>query len=173
MDTLNVGMVGFDITPSIHPVCGAWGCNPTITAVDQPLAGRCLALQQGDRQVVWLSFDLVGDSPRFTLTTATDGESVDLTQVITYIRYSGAFQKVIADTASEFSITPLGKSNGDYILDEDETFEITMLNLETTLSNPLVVRRSFEMEIITRDGAVLHLARTMTIRLNVWISLPF
>ncbi len=113
------------------------------------------------------------DSPRFTLTTATDGESVDLTQVITYIRYSGAFQKVIADTASEFSITPLGKSNGDYILDEDETFEITMLNLETTLSNPLVVRRSFEMEIITRDGAVLHLARTMTIRLNVWISLPF
>ena len=85
------------------------------------------------------------DSLRFTLATATGGESVDLTQEITYIRYSGAFQNVIADTASEFYITPLGKSNGDYTLDEDETFEITMLNLETTLSNPLVVCRSFEL----------------------------
>ena len=67
MDTLGVGMAAFDITPGIHPRCGAWGCNPAITTVDQPLAGRALALEQAGRRVVWLSLDLVGDSPRLTL----------------------------------------------------------------------------------------------------------
>ena len=67
MDTLKVGMVGFDITPDIHSACGAWGCNPTITEVDQPLAGRCLALVHAGESIVWFSFDLVGDSPRVTL----------------------------------------------------------------------------------------------------------
>ena len=67
MDMLRVGMTSFDITPGIDPRCGAWGCNPTITAVDQPLGGRCLALEHAGRRVVWLSFDLVGDSPRLTL----------------------------------------------------------------------------------------------------------
>jgi archaeal flagellin FlaB len=111
------------------------------------------------------------DSLRFTLGTAAGGESVDLTQGITYVRYTDAFQKFDFDTSGEFSITPLGKTNGDNTLDEDETFEITLLNMETNIANNLVARRTFSLEIITRDGAVLHVTRTLPIRLNVWTPL--
>lgn len=79
MDTLRVGAAAFDITPGIDPTCGAWGCNPTITTVDQPLGGRCLALEHAGRRVVWLSFDLVGDSPRLTLQLRREvAEALDL-----------------------------------------------------------------------------------------------
>jgi hypothetical protein len=44
MNSLRVGMVGFDITPRFHPAFGAWGSTHTMTELDLPLLARCIAL---------------------------------------------------------------------------------------------------------------------------------
>ena len=61
MDSLNVGIVGFDITPEIDPVFGAWGTTPLMTEIDMPLLARCIALRQDDRLLIWFGSDLVGE----------------------------------------------------------------------------------------------------------------
>lgn len=63
---LKAQMVGFDITPRLHPTCGAWGCTPYMTEVDQPLLARCLVLDQGGLQLVWFCSDLVGETIKGT-----------------------------------------------------------------------------------------------------------
>src|SRR5688572_5892958 len=57
-----VGVVGFDITPRIHPKCGAWGTTPSMTEVDMPLLARCLALEQDGRLLMWFSSGLCGEN---------------------------------------------------------------------------------------------------------------
>ncbi|MDP6450693.1 MAG: hypothetical protein QF773_07745 [Lentisphaeria bacterium] len=61
-DLLHVGIVAFDITPSIHPEYGAWGTTPIMTEIDLPLSGRCLALRQDDRELFWFALDLCGNN---------------------------------------------------------------------------------------------------------------
>ena len=61
MSNLNVGIVGFDITPEIDPVMGAWGTTPSMTEIDMPLLARCIALQQDERLLLWFGSDLVGE----------------------------------------------------------------------------------------------------------------
>lgn len=62
MSNLQASIVGFDITPSIHPTYGAWGTTPVMTEIDQPLLARCLALRESDRFVLWFGLDLCGNS---------------------------------------------------------------------------------------------------------------
>ena len=62
MNSLRVGIVGFDITPRFHPKCGAWGSTHTMTEVDLPLLARCIALDQGGHRLLWFGSDLVGES---------------------------------------------------------------------------------------------------------------
>ena len=62
MSELNVGIVGFDITPEIDPVFGAWGTTPSITEIDMPLLARCVALRQDDRLLLWFGSDLIGEN---------------------------------------------------------------------------------------------------------------
>ena len=50
-------MVGFDITPRIHPEFGAYGTTPSMYVIDMPLLGRCVALEQEDELLVWFSVD--------------------------------------------------------------------------------------------------------------------
>ena len=61
MSELNVGVVGFDITPEIDPVFGAWGTTPSLTEIDMPLLARCIAMKQDDRLLIWFGSDLTGD----------------------------------------------------------------------------------------------------------------
>ena len=61
MSRLHVGIVGFDITPEIHPELGAWGTTPSLTEIDMPLLASCIALRQDDRLLVWFGSDLVGE----------------------------------------------------------------------------------------------------------------
>ena len=61
MTDFRASMIGFDITPRIHPTGGAWGTTPNLTEVDLPLLSRCLVLDQDGRRLVWFSSDLVGD----------------------------------------------------------------------------------------------------------------
>lgn len=69
---LHAAMVGFDFTPKFHPEFGAWGTTPIMTEVDLPLLGRCLALEQDGRRLVWLAFDLCGNTPSETARSALD-----------------------------------------------------------------------------------------------------
>lgn len=62
MNRLQVGMVGFDITPRFHPTCGAWGCTPTMTELDMPLSARCIAFEWDGRKLLWFGSDLVGET---------------------------------------------------------------------------------------------------------------
>ena len=62
MSNLHVGVVGFDITPEIHPEYGAWGTTPSLTHVDQPLLARCIVLDDGNTRVIWFGSDLCGNS---------------------------------------------------------------------------------------------------------------
>ena len=61
MSELNVGIVGFDITPEIDPVFGAWGTTPSMTEIDMPLLARCIAMRQDERLLIWFGSDLVGE----------------------------------------------------------------------------------------------------------------
>ena len=61
MSELNIGIVGFDITPKIDPVRGAWGTTPSMTEIDMPLLARCIALRQDDRLLIWFGSDLIGE----------------------------------------------------------------------------------------------------------------
>ena len=62
MTPLRVGIAGFDFTPRIHPTCGAWGTSRTMTEIDMPLLGRCVALEHDGRRVVWYALDIVGEN---------------------------------------------------------------------------------------------------------------
>jgi len=60
-DTLQANIAGFDFTPPIHPEHGAWGTTPGMTEVDLPLLGRCLAIRQDERLLIWFGLDLCGN----------------------------------------------------------------------------------------------------------------
>lgn len=57
-------VVGFDITPDIHPEFGAWGTTPAMTEIDMPLLGRCIALREDDRTLLWYGMDICGNAPK-------------------------------------------------------------------------------------------------------------
>ena len=57
MSELKAAMVGFDITPRIHPKFGAWGTTPSMYVIDMPLVGRCIALEQNGELLIWFSVD--------------------------------------------------------------------------------------------------------------------
>ncbi len=62
MSSLKASIVGFDITPRIHPKCGAWGTTASMAEIDMPLMARCLALEQDGRRLIWFGSDLVGEN---------------------------------------------------------------------------------------------------------------
>ena len=69
MSRLRAAMVGFEITPRIHPEHGAWGTTPLVQKLDPESSGlrsRCLVLDQGERRVIWFGSDLCGEPVPFT-----------------------------------------------------------------------------------------------------------
>ena len=62
MADLHAAVVGFDITPPIHPEYGAWGTTPKLKRVDMPLLSRCVALEQDGRRLLWFGSDLCGNA---------------------------------------------------------------------------------------------------------------
>ena len=81
-------MIGFEITPRIHPEYGAWGTTPSVTTLDTLSGGlhaRCLALQQDDRRVLWYGSDLVGtdvDGTDALRLQVADALGMDVSQII-------------------------------------------------------------------------------------------
>lgn len=71
-DSIHAAIVGFDITPEIHPEYGAWGTTPVLTEIHMPLLGRCVALRQGDQHLIWYGIDHCGLSVPETLAIRTE-----------------------------------------------------------------------------------------------------
>ena len=81
MSDLSVGIAAFDITPEIHPEFGAWGTTPQLRTIDQPLLGRCIALANGDRKLLWFGLDLCGEAvPGTDVFRDTVAEAVGLSR---------------------------------------------------------------------------------------------
>jgi len=96
MGPLQVGIVGFDITPRIHPEFGAWGTTPFVTTIDMPLLARCIAFEHMGRRLLWFGSDLFGetvaeaDATRHEIAEAIGMEPDDITWSTSQTHSGGA-----------------------------------------------------------------------------------
>ena len=100
------------------------------------------------------------DKIYFQVANAAGGEPIDLTQGKTIIRYSDSSQSVIFDSAALFSVSPVGDADSDNLLEPGELYEISLLNMESNLATNLANSKTFVIEVIPPQGAVLYIERT-------------
>ena len=100
------------------------------------------------------------DKVYFQVANAAGGEPIDLTQGKTIIRYSDSSQSVIFDSAALFSVSPIGDADSDNLLEPGELYEISLLNMESNLATNLANSKTFVIEVIPPQGAVLYIERT-------------
>ena len=100
------------------------------------------------------------DKIYFQVANAAGGEPIDLTQGKTIIRYSDSSQSVIFDSAALFSVSPIGDADSDNLLEPGELYEISLLNMESNLATNLANSKTFVIEVIPPQGAVLYIERT-------------
>ena len=100
------------------------------------------------------------DKVYFQVANAAGGEPIDLTQGKTIIRYSDSSQSVIFDSAALFSVSPVGDADSDNLLEPGELYEISLLNMESNLATNLANSKTFVIEVIPPQGAVLYIERT-------------
>jgi flagellin FlaB len=100
------------------------------------------------------------DKVYFQVSNAAGGEPIDLTQGKTIIRYSDSSQSVIFDTSALFSVTPIGDADSDNLLEPGELYEISLLSMESNLATNLANSKTFVIEVIPPQGAVLFIERT-------------
>ena len=100
------------------------------------------------------------DKIYFQVANAAGGEPIDLTQGKTIIRYSDSSQSVIFDSAAMFSVSPVGDADSDNLLEPGELYEISLLNMESNLATNLANSKTFVIEVIPPQGAVLYIERT-------------
>ena len=125
MSELNVGIVGFDITPEIDPKLGAWGTTPSLTEVDMPLLSRCVALRQDDRLLLWFGSDLIGDGLADTLKLREDvAAMLDLRvdQVIWSTSQSHSSGALPGSQHSGSSATEVAKSDAEKLVASRQAF---------------------------------------------------
>lgn len=123
--TLRFGMVGFDITPRFHPQFGAWGTTASLTTLDMPLLGRCIALEQDGRQLIWFGLDMVGET-----VPGTDAIRDELAQALALKReqvvwstsqtHSGG--ALPGSSISGSSVTDLSRQDPDFAETERKRF---------------------------------------------------
>ncbi|MFQ6028176.1 MAG: archaellin/type IV pilin N-terminal domain-containing protein [Dehalococcoidia bacterium] len=113
----------------------------------------------------------------FQVTNAAAGEAVDLTPGNTILRYFDDVQSKNYDGSSgaNFSITGMGNSDGDNLLERGEVYEITLQNLQSggsdALDTELGTDTQFTIEVIPPKGAVLYIQRTTPISFETINSL--
>ena len=100
------------------------------------------------------------DKVYFQVSNAAGGEPIDLTQGKTIIRYSDSSQSVIFDTSALFSVTAIGDADSDNLLEPGELYEISLLSMESNLATNLANSKTFVIEVIPPQGAVLFIERT-------------
>ena len=96
----------------------------------------------------------------FQVANAAGGESVNLTQGDTIIKYTDDNQTFLFDTTTEFTVTGDGNADSDKLVEPGEIYRIALNNLGTSLSPDLTTGDTFILEVIPPQGAVLHIERT-------------
>ena len=125
MGDLHFGMVGFDMTPRFHPQFGAWGTTASLTQLDMPLLGRCIALEQDGRRLIWFGLDLVGETVPGTEAirdelAATLGLERDQIVWSTSQTHSGG--ALPGSIISGSAVTDLSQQDSDFVAAERKRF---------------------------------------------------
>ena len=109
----------------------------------------------------------------FHVTQSAGGADVDLTPGTTIIKYSDDTQSKLFGSTNGFTVTGVGGADTDNLLERNEVYKITMINLDTVsanddnLTSTLGVNKTFTIEVIPVRGAVLHIERTTPIYMDV------
>jgi flagellin FlaB len=96
----------------------------------------------------------------FQVANAAGGQSVNLTQGKTIIKYTDDNQTFLFDTTSEFLVTGDGNADSDKLVEPGEIYRIALNALESSLSPDLSTGDTFIVELIPPEGAVVHIERT-------------
>lgn len=132
----------------------------------------------------------------FTLAGVLGGEPIDFTQPTLPATYTGLANatthtnKVVINyidanqTVNDlyWTFTPLGKDNGNNLLDQNEKFKITIGGTSNTTipgnlinalspSHLLGINTTFSLVIVTPTGAVLHIERTIPANIDAVMNL--
>ena len=109
----------------------------------------------------------------FHVTQSAGGADVDLTPGSTVIKYTDDTQSKLFGSESGFTVTGIGNADTDNLLERNEVYKITLINLDVTgpgddkLTTALGVSRTFTLEVIPTRGAVLHIERTTPIFMDL------
>jgi len=124
----------------------------------------------------------------FTVANVLGGESMDFTPPTSGANgtATGTANKVIINYIDKgqtvdnlyWTVTKLGKEDGDYLLEADEKFQVTIGGAATTPGNlidaltpDLNINTTFSIVVMTPQGAVLTLERTIPAYIDAIINL--
>ena len=106
-------------------------------------------------------------SIEFQISNAAAGEAIDMTPGNTIIKYSDKTQTVNLNSSTEFSASNIAAfGDTDSLLEIGELFQITLLNLTSTLATDLGTNTDFTIEMIPSGGAVLFIGRRTPVSLE-------
>ncbi len=111
----------------------------------------------------------------FHVSQTSDGADVDLTPGTTMITYTDEFQSKLFSSTTGMTVTPVGASDSDKLLEANEIYMIELINLDTglhdtnddTLKSALGVQTTFTLEVVPVRGAVLHIERTTPVSMEI------
>ena len=111
----------------------------------------------------------------FHVTQSAGGADIDLTPGTTIIKFTDDRQAKLFGSTTGFTVTGIGNADTDNLLERNEVYKISMINLHTGLSSTaddtlqytLGVNKTFTLEIIPTKGAVLHIERTTPIFMDL------
>jgi archaellin len=111
----------------------------------------------------------------FHVTQSAGGADVDLTPGTTIIKFTDHAQSKLFSSTAGFTVTGIGGSDTDDLLERNEVYRIELISLATglddtaddTLKTAIGVNKTFTLEVIPAKGAVLHVERTTPIFLDL------
>ena len=111
----------------------------------------------------------------FHVSQTAGGAAVDLTPGSLIVRYTDENQNKLFSSTTGLTITPVGNSDSDNLLEKGELYRIELINLDTgmhdtdndTLKTALGVKTTFTLEIVPIKGAVLYLERTTPVSMDI------
>jgi|AP45_3_1055517.scaffolds.fasta_scaffold41364_2 flagellin FlaB len=111
----------------------------------------------------------------FHVAQTAGGADVDLTPGTTTIRYTDENQHKLFSSTAGLTVTPVGGSDSDNLLEANEVYKIELINLDTglhdtdndTLKTALGVNTTFTLELVPIKGSVLYLDRTTPVSMDI------
>ena len=128
-----------------------------VITLGSALAGAAIVTADYSAQII--------DELTYQVANAAGGEAVDLTPGMTLITYLDANQSVNLGSA-DFTVTALGSSDTDKLVEPGEMYEITMAGLAALLGTDLQTGDLFTVQVKPPQGAVLQIERTTPVELD-------